>query len=76
MDVMEAIRTKRAVRQFTDQPVPDTGVRQILDAGRHAQSSKNEQPWQFVVVRDREILEKLAGCGYFAGHLAGGRLSA
>lgn len=71
MQTLDAIRTKRAVRRFTDQPVPDSIIRDILDAGRRAQSSKNDQPWRFVVVRDRETLKQLAACGKYAGHLAG-----
>jgi nitroreductase len=71
MDVSEAIRTKRSVRHFQEQPVPDEVIEQILHAGRRAQSSKNEQPWQFVVVRNRETLAQLATCGQYAGHLAG-----
>lgn len=71
MDVITAIQTKRAVRAFTDQPIPDEVLRAILDAGRRAQSSKNDQPWQFVVVRDRATLAELATCGQYAGHLAG-----
>lgn len=69
--VEEAVRTKRAVRQFTDQPLPDEVVHAILDAGRRAQSSKNSQPWSFVVVRDRATLTQLSECGTYAGHLAG-----
>ena len=71
MTVEEAIQTKRAIRIFTDEPLPEPTIRAILDAGRRAQSSKNTQPWQFVVVRDRETLGKLAECGTYAGHLAG-----
>lgn len=71
MMVADAIRTKRAVRQFTDQPVPDEQIRAILDAGRRAQSSKNGQPWTFIVIRDRETLRQLSTCGGYAGHLAG-----
>ncbi|MBI1800089.1 MAG: nitroreductase family protein [Chloroflexi bacterium] len=71
MNVSEAIRAKRSIRQFTDQPVPTAAVRAILDAGRRAQSSKNTQPWAFVVVRDRAALQALADCGPFAKHLAG-----
>ena len=74
MNVLEAIRTKRAVRQFTAQPIPDDAVRAILDAGRRAQSSKNTQPWHFVVVRDKNTLQKLADSGPFAKHLAGAAL--
>jgi len=75
MNVSEAIRTKRAIRQFTGQPVPDEAVRAILNAGRRAQSSKNTQPWHFVVVRDREKLRQLSECGTYAGHLAGAALA-
>lgn len=74
MDVLEAIRGKRAIRQFTDQPLPEEAVRTILDAGRRAQSSKNSQRWQFAAVRNKETLAKLAQCGDFAGHLAGAAL--
>jgi len=71
MNVSDAIRTKRAARQFTDQPVSEADIRTILNAGRRAQSSKNTQPWNFVVVRDKETLKKLSECGTYAGHLAG-----
>jgi nitroreductase len=71
MDVLEAIRTKRAVRQFSDRPVPEEVMNNILHAGRRSQSSKNSQPWQFVVVRDRNKLAELSTCGIYAGHLAG-----
>jgi nitroreductase len=71
MDVLEAIRTKRSTREFRPDPVPDEIVRTVLEAGRWAQSSKNEQPWQFIVIRERETLRQLGECGRFAGHLAG-----
>ncbi|MBI3913851.1 MAG: nitroreductase family protein [Chloroflexi bacterium] len=71
MQTLDAIRTKRAVRKYTDQPVPENIIRAILNAGRRSQSSKNTQPWDFVVVRDRARLEQLAACGNFAAHLSG-----
>ena len=74
MNVAEAIRTKRAVRQFTDQPLPDDAIRAILNAGRRSQSSKNTQPWQFVAIRDKNMLKQLSECGAYAGHLAGAAL--
>lgn len=74
MDVSEAIRTKRAIRKFQDKPLPDEAVRAILNAGRRAQSSKNSQPWHFVVVRERATLEALGKMGTYAGHLAGAAL--
>jgi len=71
MNVFEAIRTKRAVRSYTDQSVPEDHLHQILEAGRHAQSSMNRQPWTFLVIRDREMLKKLSECGTYAGPLSG-----
>ena len=71
MEVNEAIRTKRAIRAFTDQRLPHDVIERVLNAGRRAQSSKNTQPWAFVVVEDRETLKKLSTCGQYAGHLAG-----
>jgi nitroreductase len=71
MDTLEAIRTKRSVRQFKDEAVPQEVIEQILTAGRRAQSSQNHQPWTFVVVRDRARLKTLSECGYGAGHVAG-----
>lgn len=71
MDVLEAVRTKHAVRLFEDKPVPEDIILQILDAGRRSQSSKNTQPWQFIAVRDRETLKALSKTGDYAGHLAG-----
>ncbi len=74
MNVWDAIRTKRAVRQFTDQPLPEDAVQRILDAGRRAQSSKNSQPWDFIAVRERQRLQQLSTMGDWMGHVAGAAL--
>src|SRR5512144_1853655 len=74
MNVSDAIRLKRAVRKFQDKPLPEDVVLAILNAGRRSQSSKNEQPWQFIAIRDRHILKALSECGQWAGHLAGAAL--
>lgn len=74
MNVSDAIRLKRAVRQFTDQPMPEEIAHAILNAGRRAQSSKNTQPWHFVAISDKAILRQLSTCGEWAGHLAGAAL--
>lgn len=71
MNVLEAIRTKRSVRQFTADPVLEELIYKILNAGRHAQSSKNEQPWTFILIQDRERLKAVSQCGNYAGHIAG-----
>lgn len=70
MEVLEAIRKKRAVRNFTEQPLGEETIRQIVNAGRRAQSSKNSQPWHFLVVQDRKTLVALSELGKYAGQLA------
>jgi nitroreductase len=71
VDVWEAISRFRAVRAFTDRPLEPDALDRILRAGRRAPSSKNLQRWDFVVCTDREHLQRLAGVGPFAGHVAG-----
>jgi nitroreductase len=69
MSVSELIRTQRATRQYSQQAVSKEDVRTILNAGRRAQSSNNNQSWYFIVVRDREILQQLAEGGKYAAHV-------
>ena len=74
MNVSEAIRTKRAVREFQDKPLPEESVHAILNAGRRSQSAKNTQTWQFIAIQDKSVLKALSECGQWAGHLAGAAL--
>ncbi len=69
MNVFETIRTKRAVRQYQDKPIPDEAVQTILNAGRFSQSAKNSQPWHFVAIREKAGLKQLAEAGRFSAHL-------
>ena len=71
METWEAIRARRNVRSFTDEPIDPTQLDQILEAGRRTPSSRNWQPWDFVVVTDREQLRELATVWVGAGHVAG-----
>ena len=75
MNVAEAIKTKRAVRKFEDKPLPDDVVLAILNAGRRSQSSKNEQTWQFIAIRDKAVLQAVSETGQYAGHLSGAALA-
>lgn len=71
MDAYRCIVTKRDLRTYTDRPLEDEVLRRILDAGRRSGSARNRQPWQFVVVTDRDRLKRLSRCGRFAAHLSG-----
>lgn len=69
--VRDAIAAKRAIRAFAAEPLAPEHLDRILQAGRHAGSSKNRQRWTFIVCRDRQHLRELAAVGPFAGHIAG-----
>lgn len=66
MDVLEAIHTRRSIRKFTDKPVDDETLREILAAAMAAPSAGNQQPWRFVIVRDRNLLEGVAKVNQYA----------
>jgi len=74
MNVSDAVQMKRAIREFSDRPIPREAVLKILNAGRRAQSAKNSQPWHFIAIQDRSTLQELAELGTWAGHLAGAAL--
>jgi nitroreductase len=71
METWQAINTVRVVRQFADRPLTEEHLSRILNAGRRTGSSKNQQAWTFIVVRDREQLRQLAEVGRYADHVAG-----
>lgn len=60
MNVHEAIRKRRAVRSYKDDPIPEESLKKILEAARLAPSAKNKQDWKFIVVRDSETRAKLS----------------
>jgi nitroreductase len=70
VETWDALRSRRNVRQFTDQPVPDETLDRILEAGRRAPSAGNWQPWDFVLVTDRAQLVELAKVWQGARHVA------
>ena len=61
MDAYLAVVGKREVRRYEDRPVPEGILTQILEAGRASGSSRNRQPWKFIVVTDKAHLRELSG---------------
>lgn len=55
LDVLKAIKNRRSVRAFSNQPVSDEEVEKLIDAARWAPSAGNIQPWEFIVIRDPKI---------------------
>jgi nitroreductase len=70
MQTWEAIQSRRNVRSFADRPIPAADLDQILEAGRRSPSSQNWQPWDFVLVTDRQQLRELARVWKGASHVA------
>jgi nitroreductase len=58
-DLFSVIRTQRAHRTFTDEPVPDEVVERVLEAATFAPSAENTQPWVFIVVRDADARARI-----------------
>jgi nitroreductase len=70
METWDAIRARRNVRSFTDQPLADTQLDRILEAARRTPSARNRQPWDFVLVTDRPQLQALSKVWVGAAHVA------
>lgn len=59
MDALEAIRKRRSVRNYTGEPIPLEDLQTIVDAGRLAASGSNRQPWDFIVITNRGMINQL-----------------
>ena len=64
---LDAILSRRSIRKYTDQPVADELVTELLRAAMAAPSAGNQQPWEFIVVRDRALLESISLSQPYAG---------
>jgi nitroreductase len=70
METWDAIRARRNVRSYSPEPVPDSDLDRIAEAGWRAPSSRNDQHWDFVIVTDRDQLQELSTVWRGAGHIA------
>ena len=61
MEVYDCIRSRRTVRNFKPDPVPDRVLNRILRAGRWAPSSSNVQPWHFIVIKNPATIQTMGG---------------
>jgi len=59
MDTLDAIRTRRSIRKYKDQKIPDEIVQKILAAAMAAPSAGNQQPWHFVIIKDKRLLYEI-----------------
>ena len=70
MDTLTCIRTRREIREYLDKPIPPETLQQILETGRLAPSSKNSQPWHFVVITNKTTLRKISDLTPTGKHIA------
>lgn len=70
METWDAIRARRATREYDSSPLAEDDLTRILEAGRRAPSSGNNQRWDFVLIRDRDQLQRISGVWRGAGHIA------
>jgi nitroreductase len=71
METWDAIRSRRNTREYQDRPIDRADLDRILEVGRRAPSSMNEQPWDFIVVTDRATLERMADLWRWGAHIRG-----
>ena len=70
MSVIECVRARIETREFTPDPVPESVLQKILEAGRWSPSQRNRQPWHFIIVQERETLGQLAALAPSGSYLA------
>ena len=59
METLEAIHTRRSIRKYAKEPIPEQLIQKLLAAAMMAPSARNAQPWQFVVITEREMLSEI-----------------
>ncbi len=62
-DIVEIIKTRRSVREYKDEAIPDAEIEFLIDCARYAPSGFNMQPWSFLVIKNKEVLRKLSEAG-------------
>ena len=70
MDAIEALRTRRSIRAYTAEAVARNVIEEMVDCARLAATARNDQPWEFVVVTEREALGRIAGLADYGKFIA------
>ncbi len=66
MNLFELIKTRRSIRRFTDKPVSDDLINKIIETGTWAPSGKNNQPWKFAIIQDRELKAQVSELTHYS----------
>lgn len=66
MDTLECIKTRRSVRKYTDQPINERIIHNIIEAAISAPSGKNRQPWKFKIISDKNLICSIANLSIYS----------
>lgn len=64
-ELLDFLKERRSIRMFKNTPIPDEEIEMILEAGRVSPSASNKQPWEFIVIKNKEIINKLASIAIY-----------
>ncbi len=62
MELIDMMRNRRSVRDYTQEEIPEEKIKKVLQAGLLSASGRARRPWEFILVRDKTVLRKMAGC--------------
>ena len=68
-EFLEFIKNRRSIRSFQDKQIPDNEIQMILEAGRWSPSASNKQPWEFFIIKDKEMLKEISKNASFGRHI-------
>lgn len=72
MELLEIMKNRRSVRTYTGEPIPQEKLEQVIQAGLLAPSGRAIRPWELIVVRNKETLQKMVGCREGAANMLKG----
>ena len=75
MEILELIKKRRSIRRYTSQPIAEEAIKQIIQAGMNAPSARNLQPREFIIVKDRQLLEQLSQVKTHASMVKGSNIT-
>jgi len=66
MEVLEALRTRRSIRKYTNEEIPEGDIRKIIEAAMSGPSAVNSQPWHFIIIKNRSVLNEIPKASLYA----------
>lgn len=72
MNLLDIMKNRRSVRNYTGEAIPSEKLEMIIQAGLLSPTGKNSKPWEFIVVKNKETLEKMSGCRTGAANMLKG----